>query len=148
MTQDRPDETSDAVRTGEAIPLAEERVVVEKREVDRLVATVRLSTREEEVAVRETLRREQVDIERRPMDLLTDDLPQTREEDGLTIIPIVEEVLVRRFHVVEELHIRRRAEDVEVEQTATLRRQEARIDRADTDRGTVSPGPAVERGDA
>uniref|UniRef100_UPI002625B84A hypothetical protein n=1 Tax=uncultured Jannaschia sp. TaxID=293347 RepID=UPI002625B84A len=67
-----------------------------------------------------------------------------REEGDVTIIPIVEEVMVRRYRIVEELHLRRRSETVEVEETVTLRRQDVQIDTADpgidTPASADSPG--------
>ena len=117
----------------ETVSIAQERLSVETREVDRTAATIRLRTETEEVPVRQTLRREQVDIERRPVDRIVEEPPTIREDGDVTIIPVVEEVLVRRFRVVEELHVRRRDETVEVEETVTLRRQVAHIDTPDAD---------------
>ena len=113
------------------VPLAEERLVVGKQEVERVAATIRLRTREEEVAFTETLAREHVDIERVPVDRIVDALPATREEGDVTVIPVVEEVLVKRFRVIEEVRIRRRAETVEVSDTVTLRQQQAHVETAD-----------------
>ena len=114
---------ADGTRT---VPLVEERLVVEKRAVER-TAIVQLRTREEDVRVNETLSREHVDVERVPLDLIVNEPPAIREEGDLTVIPIVEEVLVRRFRVIEELHLRRRVETVEVDETVTLRQQRVHI---------------------
>ena len=112
----------------ERIPLARERVRVEKREVERLAARIQLRTHEEDVRINETLHREQIDIERVPVDRVVDDVPTTRTEDGATVIPIVEEVFVKRFHVIEEIHLRPRFEAHEVDETVRLRRQVATVD--------------------
>ncbi|WP_299822997.1 YsnF/AvaK domain-containing protein [uncultured Jannaschia sp.] len=133
MSDPTPPQHDDATET---IPVAQERLKVSKHETERLVATIRLRTHQEEVPVRETLRREHVDIERLPVDRIVDEPPATREEGDVTIIPIVEEVLVRRFRVVEELHVRRRSDTVKVEETVMLRRQDVQIDTASAGRET------------
>ncbi|WP_299843183.1 DUF2382 domain-containing protein [uncultured Jannaschia sp.] len=140
MSDPTPPPRDDATET---VPIAQERLKVSRQETERVAATIRLRTREEEVPVRETLRREQVDVERLPVDRIVDEPPAIREEGDVTIIPIVEEVMVRRFRIVEELHVRRRSETVEVEEIVTLRRQDVQIDTADPDIGTsasMQPG--------
>lgn len=112
----------------ERIPVLEERATVRKEAVERVAARIHLRTHEEEVPLAATLRREHVEVERVPVDLVVDEPPAPREEGELTVIPVVEEVLVRRFRIVEEIHVRRRAETSEVTDTVTLRRQEALID--------------------
>lgn len=112
----------------ERIPLARERVRVDKREVERVAARIKLRTHEEDVRIAETLHREQIDIERVPVNLVVDDVPTTRTEDGVTVVPIVEEVLVKRFRVIEEIHLRPRFEAHKVDQTVRLRRQVATMD--------------------
>lgn len=129
----------------ETVPIVRERFKVEKREVEHTAATIRLRTEEDEILVRETLRRTQADIERLPVDRIVDVCPTMREEGDVTIIPIVEEVLVRRFRIVEELHVRRRSDTVEVEETVTLRRQVAHIQPADTETRVSDPGGADEK---
>lgn len=137
MSDPTPPLRDDATTT---VSIAQERLKVSKQKTERLAATIRFRTREEEVLVRETLRREQVDVERLPVDRIVDEPPAMREEGDVTIIPIVEEVMVRRFRIVEELHVRRRSEAVEVEETVTLRRQDVQIDTADS--GIDTPASA------
>ena len=122
-------ETERLADAGErVIPLAKERARVDVRASERTAATIRLRTREEEVPVAQTLRRERVEIERVPVDRLVDEPPAAREEGDVTVIPIVEEVLVKRFRVIEEVRLARRTETVEVNETVTLRRQEASVE--------------------
>ena len=101
----------------------------------RLVAgdTVRVSTvtREVEHVVDEVLANERVEVERVSVGRVVETVPDIREEDGVTIIPVVEEVVVveRRLILKEEIRIvRRRIEDRHVE-TVALRRQEAVVTR-------------------
>ena len=64
---------------------------------------------------------------------VTGDLPQTRTEGDLTIVPVFEEVLVveKRLMLKEELHIRRRTTTERVEVPVQLRKQEAEVQRSD-----------------
>ncbi|WP_299656677.1 DUF2382 domain-containing protein, partial [uncultured Jannaschia sp.] len=100
MSDPTPPLRDDATET---VPIAQERLKVSRQETERVAATIRLRTREEEVPVRETLRRDQVDVERLSVDRIVDEPPAMREEGDVTIIPIVEEVMVRRYRIVEEL---------------------------------------------
>lgn len=118
-----------ARREEEVIPIAEERARIETR--DRIVGRVRVrtETREEDVEVSETLRSSRVEVERVPVDRFVDEVPEVREEDGVTIVPVMEEVLVRRLVLREELHVRRVEEEREHRETVTLRTQEPVVDR-------------------
>jgi hypothetical protein len=70
-------------------------------------------------------------VERVPIDREVSETPSIREEDGVTIVPVVEEILVveRRLRLKEELHIKkvRRTEDVEV--PVTVRSTRATVER-------------------
>lgn len=112
------------------LPLGRERVVVSVEETRGVAARVSLRTRSEHVAVSELLRDESVEIERVPVGRIVAEPPLTRTEDGVTIIPVIEEVLVRQFRVIEEVRITTRVSRTEHAETVTLRRQEARIDEA------------------
>ena len=119
----------------ERVELAEERLRVDKRVVERVGARIRLRTEEEEVPYSETLRQETVSVERVASGAIVDEAPQTRTEGNTMIVPVVEEVLVKRYRIVEELRISSVAEDVEVSDTVTLRRQTATIDEGDPSEG-------------
>jgi stress response protein YsnF len=66
------------------------------------------------------------------VDRIFDEAPETRTEGGVTIVPVLEEVLFveKRLVLKEELHIRRQATTETVEVPVTLRRQRAIVDRA------------------
>ncbi|MCJ2107478.1 YsnF/AvaK domain-containing protein, partial [Methylobacterium sp. E-041] len=57
--------------------------------------------------------------------------PVVREENGVTIIPVLEEILVveKRLVLREEVHVRQTTADEDVEMPVTLRRQHAVIER-------------------
>ena len=117
----------------ERIELAEERLDVAKREVerDRVVVRTRVSEREETAEV--DLRHEDVDVERVPVGRVVDSPPATREEDGVLIVPVLEEELVvtTRLVLKEELRISRRSRTETVRRTVRLRTEHADVTRVD-----------------
>ena len=62
------------------------------------------------------------------MDLTLASAPETRVENGVTVIPVIEEVLVVQYRVVEEIRIKLHVETRDHEETVALRRQEALIE--------------------
>ena len=124
----------------EALPLAEERLVVDKTSHDR---RVRVSTRtvEQEVAVDEMLTSVQAEVTRVPVDRMIETVPEIEERDGVTVIPVFEEVLVRQLILKEELHVRTVTESKPFKETVTLRSQEPVVERFDEDgQPTGAPG--------
>jgi len=111
-----------------SIPVVEEVASLSKRTVVTGTTTVDKHVHVHEQVISDTLRREGASVERiakgTPVD--RDHPPQTRIEDGVTIIPVFEEVLVveKRLVLKEELHIRPFVEDVPFQQTVSLRRED------------------------
>ena len=123
------DRSGSSVGTDEVvIPVGHERAVIEKSEIESVEALVRLRTYVEETSVVETLRVESVRIERVPMDRILSEAPVQRVEGDVTIVPVVEEVLVKQFRLVEEIRIVRHHETDEFAETVMLRRQEAIVE--------------------
>ncbi|XYD09083.1 YsnF/AvaK domain-containing protein [Methylobacterium sp. NMS12] len=128
------------VAVGEEVvlPLVEETARIDKRAVE--TGRVRVSTRTETVdqVLRERLRSDTVEVTRVSVNrtLSESELPPAvREEDGVTIIPVLEEILVveKRLVLKEEVHIRRTTADEDVEVPVTLRRQHAVVERVSPD---------------
>lgn len=127
--------------TTEADPvlaLAEERVRIDKRIVEG--ERIRVSTRTEtmEQVLRETLRGDAVGVTRHPVDRVIAEgeaAPQVRTEAGVTIIPVLEEVLVveKRLVLREEIHLRQTTSGEDVEVPVTLRKQRAVIEHLGSD---------------
>jgi len=113
------------------IPLIEEEVRIEKREVS--TGRVRVSTLIETVEenVRADLKGEEVEVTRVPVDRVVTEAPSIRTEGDVTIIPVLEEVLFveKRLVLKEELHVRRLVTDETVEIPVTLRKERASIER-------------------
>ena len=139
MAQTEPDEL---------ITLAEERVHVGKREVERgrVVVRKRIETREEFAEA--ILHHEELSVERVPLGVPVDAPPPVREEGDVLIVPVVEEQLVVRTRLVlkEELRVTRHRRTETFREPVRLRAEVAEVVRepgrdpaADTDTGGDPP---------
>lgn len=135
-------EASDSEREGDPIKLLAEEMSLERQQVESGRVRVNVVTRERPEFVDVPLAREQVVVERVPIDKPIDAIPPIREEGDTFIVPIVEEILVleRRLMLKEELHLKRVHTTERYQQSVTLRHQEAVVTRtpsevaeADTD---------------
>jgi uncharacterized protein (TIGR02271 family) len=112
------------------IPVVAEQLDVEKHAVERNVRiTKSISTKD--VAVDEDLLHEEVNVERVPVNRYVDTLPSVREEDGVTVIPLVEEVLIveKRLLLREEIRITRRQSTEKFHEVYTLQSEEVHVER-------------------
>lgn len=105
------------------------RVETRARETGRVRARVVTDTIEE--AVEAAGWRETVDVERVPVGRPVEAVQPLREEDGVTVIPVYEEVLVveKRLVLREEVRLVTRREPVPGPGTITLRRQRVDVER-------------------
>lgn len=133
----------------EMIQVVEETARIKKRMVE--TGRVRVQTRTEatEEMLRETLRSDAVGVTRVPIDRVIAEgevAPIPRTENGVTIIPVLEEVLVveKRLVLKEEVHIRQTSSGEAVEVPVTLRRQHAVVERVSAD-GHVTEVPLQEK---
>ena len=115
------------------LPIIEEEAHVTKRATDVEHVTVRTVPEQEQVVVRDEVRREHVEIRRVAVEREVDRAPAVREENGVTIIPVIEERLIveKRLFLVEEVHVFRSAQAEAVELPTTLRRTRIEVDRTD-----------------
>lgn len=108
-----------------AIPVIEEAVIVNKRTVTTGVTTLEKQVESRSYVVSEILQSSDVSIRRVPFGTEVDasNPPQMRNEAGITIIPVLEEILVveKRLVLKEELHIRQRTTETISKQEITLR---------------------------
>lgn len=123
--------------TGEsvALPIIEETARIDKRVVE--TGRVRVQTRTEttEQVLRETLRTDAIGVTRVPINRVIaegEPAPTARTENGVTILPVLEEVLVveKRLVLKEEVHIRHTTSTEVTEVPVTLRKQHAVVERA------------------
>lgn len=121
------------------IPLVEERLVTSKREVETGRVRVRTLVDEEEAIVRETLRHATVEVERVRLEREIDEIPPVREEEGVTIIPVVREVLVveKKLILVEEVRLRRCSRTEDYAQPVLLKSQRAVVERQESSGDSV-----------
>jgi uncharacterized protein (TIGR02271 family) len=131
------------VESGAAIPLAQERLRVDKKIVERGRVVVKTHVDEQTAWVREQLAREDVQVSWVDIDREVDEPPAVRTEGDTLIIPLFEEVLVveRRLVLRQEIHLTRRRTTEHFEQPVTLRRTTADIHRERPTR----PSPKPER---
>jgi uncharacterized protein (TIGR02271 family) len=114
------------------VPVVAEELTVEKRQVTR--GTVRIHTRVEtrEEVVDEPLQREEVAVERVPVNALVEgEAPMPHDENEVFVIPILEEVLVvqKRLFLKEEVRVTRRRTTMRKPQQVTLRREVVEVER-------------------
>ena len=144
----RPDllrDTAEQVTTQtQTIELLEETLRVAKRTVEHGRVRVSVLTETEQRQVRETLRSSRVEVEHVAVGRRLEAgeaMPQSRTENDVLIIPVVEEMLVleKRLVVVEEMHIRIVQSQEAIEQTVPLRRQRAEVERLAPDGEGMAP---------
>ena len=124
----RPAATA-ALQGEEAIPIVEERLRVGKREVDRGRVRVRSYVVETPVQEQVTLRDEHVNVERRTVDRPITDADRLFEERVIEATETDEEaVIAKEARVVEELVVRKNAEERVQTVQDKVRRTEVEID--------------------
>jgi uncharacterized protein (TIGR02271 family) len=130
-----------------AIPLAEERVSVTKREVETGRLRIQVSVEEREDAVPVELSHDEVEVERVAVNKAVSHLPSVRLEGSTTIIPVVEEVVVveKRLILVEEIHVRRKSVAETQQIPVRLRSEQVRIERSGNTEGDGGAGSAAWR---
>lgn len=118
-------------QTPDVLPIVEETATITKQNV--LTGRVRVSTQTvtSDELVSAALERNDVEITRVPVDRDITEPPAVRTENGVTIIPVVEEILVveKRLVLREEIHLRHVTTTQSVEMPVTLRKQQAVVER-------------------
>ena len=129
MADEKLDSDSEVI-----LPLLEEALRLGKRRVETGRVRISVSTANDERLVRETLRTERAEVEHVPVNRELAEgeaAPMARwEDDGTLVVPVVEEVLIieRRLVLREEVRLKLVATDEVVEQSVTLRRQQANVE--------------------
>lgn len=124
----------------EVITLAAEELKVSKRQITRGRVVVRKQVMSHEAVVDDPLLLERLEVNRVPVNTLVEAAQPPRTEGDTTIIPFYEEVLVveKRLMLSEELHVTRHRSEHRDPQRVTLRREEAVVERLDTDLATAA----------
>ena len=86
-----------------------------------------------EQMVREALSSQNVKVTRVAVDQPVTTVPEIRTENGITIVPVLEEILIveKRLILREELHIEQEVSHETVEVPVSLRKQRAVVERFD-----------------
>jgi uncharacterized protein (TIGR02271 family) len=115
------------------VPVIEEQASVTKEAVETGKVRVTKTVREEEQTIYESLLREDVNIDRVPINEMVEESSGIRQEGDTTIVPLYEEVLVveKRLMLKEELRITKHRNEQETEETVTLRHEQVHTDRTD-----------------
>jgi uncharacterized protein (TIGR02271 family) len=117
------------------LTLAEEQVALTKQKiVDGHVSVTRTTTEHDEV-ISTLLNREKVEVEHVAKAQRVESMPEIREEEGVLIVPVVEEEIevVKRLVLKEELHIRKVQQSEPFQEVVSLRKQQVKVER-DNDR--------------
>ncbi|MGK3143651.1 YsnF/AvaK domain-containing protein [Pantoea sp. C2G6] len=129
--KNQPPEKPGSEGSEQVLSLAEEHAAITKQRVSDGHVRVTRQVTEHQQAIALMLRHQTAEIERIPKSERLREMPEIREENGVLIIPIVEEEveIVRHLVLKEEWHIRKVVTQVAEEQTVTLRRQHAHVTR-------------------
>ena len=113
--------------------MVEETARIDKREVQTGRVKVHTVVETSEQMVREALSSHNVKVTRVPVDQPVTTVPVIRTENGITIVPVLEEILVveKRLILREELHIEQEVSHETVEVPVSLRKQRAVVERVD-----------------
>ena len=122
---DLPDEGT----VDEVLQLHAERLDVRRRVRQTGEVRVAIQTRTRDEQVDEQLNRREVQVERVAVARFVDEMPEVREEGDTTVIPVVEEILVRRLFLKEEVRVTRIDTTHPHRETVTLRYQDVVISR-------------------
>lgn len=113
------------------VPVVAEEIRVRKREVERGGVRISKTVREQVETVDEPLARDEVSVERVPVNRVVEGPVPVRHVGDTMIVPLLEEVLVveKRLVLKEELHVKRRRVERREVQQVTLRSEEASVER-------------------
>lgn len=110
------------------VPLVEERVQVEKVEVETDRVRVRTVVDEHSEIIEQVLQTGRLDVRHIPLDREVAQAPAPRQDGDTLIVSIVEERLVKRLFLVEEVHITQSSHAEAVSVPVSLRRMRAVVE--------------------
>jgi uncharacterized protein (TIGR02271 family) len=125
------------------VELVEEQLAVTKREVEHGRVAVYVHVDEREEVAEAVLHHEHLAVERVPIGRVVAERPPVREEDGVLVVPVLEERLVVRTELVlkEELRIVRESRNERFRQLVRLRAERAEVSRVDPGADNQSDNP-------
>jgi uncharacterized protein (TIGR02271 family) len=126
-----PAGTQGQVREALVVPIVEEELTVERRQVETGKVRISKTIDEREETVDLPLMQEEAEVLRVSVGKVVEGPQPVRYSGDVKIIPLLEEVLVveKRLMLQEELHVRTRRTEVHRPQKVILRSENARVER-------------------
>jgi len=120
------------------IPLVNEEIAVDKKQVDTGVVRVRKTIHEHEETINQPLHQTTASVERVTINRIIDHPVETHYDGDVLIVPILEEILVvqKRWMLKEELRISKRMTKTRHIQQVALRSEEAIIEREENSKNS------------
>lgn len=115
-----------------SIPVIEEELTLARKTLETGRVRVRTVPQERTDHVSEPLSRTDIVVEHVPRDEEIERIPPLRDEDGTIVVSVVEERLVKRLFLVEEVRLTRRTSTKLIDQEITLRSQHVVVEREGT----------------
>lgn len=108
----------------------EEKANVDKAVVEKGAVKISKKVHNDEVPVNVTVRSEEVNVERVPVNKYVDKAPEIRYDGNTTIIPVIKEVAVveTKIMLVEEVHLTRKIHTKDETRHVSLRKEKVIID--------------------
>lgn len=129
-TENHAEENAQAETKATIIPVVQEQLHVNTQEVETGKVHIAKTVNTEHVSVDVPVIREDVVVERKAINQYIDTAPPAiRQEGDVTIVSVVQEVLVKRLVLVEELHITKHRTETTTTANETLRREEVTVNR-------------------
>jgi stress response protein YsnF len=124
---------------GLVVPEIEETAEVTTRMIETGVVRISKHVHDVERTFHPTLHDERIRVERVPVNRVVKNPPEIRTEGNTTVIPIVEEVMVKLLLLKEEVRVTREVVDKPSEpQHVTLRREEVIVERHPAEAAAVA----------
>ncbi|MBK4736860.1 YsnF/AvaK domain-containing protein [Noviherbaspirillum pedocola] len=130
------DAPSSATGAEQVLPVVEERLEVDKVKVNTGAVRVRKIVHEDVQTFDVPLQQEEVSVTRVPVNRVVEGKSEPRQEGDTLVIPVFREVVTTHLVLVEEVRITTRRVAGSSTQQATVRREEAVVERYDADSGS------------
>jgi uncharacterized protein (TIGR02271 family) len=112
-----------------ALPVIEEELKLERQTVETGRVRARTVAEERTERVTQPLLRTDVAVERVRMNEEIEAIPAIRQEGETIVVPVVEERIVKKIFLVEEVRLTRRASTEDIDQQIKLRSQHVVVER-------------------
>lgn len=122
----KPDEGSESQKV---IPVIEEFIEIGTRVTEKETVRVSKNVTEEEININIPLITESFDIERIPVGRYVDAKPEISYEGDSIIIPVVEEVFVKRYLLTEEIRLHKKVKESHFEETVIVKKENVTIEK-------------------